>query len=93
MTFVPAEPIASGKPYSVVDVEDHAPASLDDFVGERTFGLSVGTRTSRVRGVGRRDGDTVRFVEKDAAAGKDVRVWRVKSSEDTGFIAEHSAVF
>ena len=93
MTFKPAEPIASGKPYSVVDVEERSPGSLDDFVGERTFGLNIGTGTSRVHGVGRLDGDSVRFVEKDSAAGKDVRVWRVHSAADTGFVAEQSAAF
>ena len=93
MTFIPAEPIASGKPYPVVDVEDRSPGSLDDFVGERTFGLSVGSGISRVHGVGRMDGDSVRFVEKDSAAGKDVRVWLVRSADDTGFTAEHHAVF
>ncbi len=93
MTFMPAEPVASGKPYTVVDVEERSPGSLDDFVGERTFGLSVGTRTSRVHGVGRLDGDSVRFVEKDSAAGKDVRVWRVHRSPETGFVAEQRAAF
>jgi hypothetical protein len=93
MTFVPATPIASGKPYDIVDVEDRTPDGLDDFVGERTFGITMGSETSRVHGVGRLDGEVVRFAEKDALGNKDVRVWRVRRSPQRGFIAEASAAF
>jgi hypothetical protein len=93
VSFTPAAPIASGKPYDVVDVEDRTPDELDDFVGERRFAISVGSGTSHVQGVGRLDGDAVRFVEKDAAAKKDVRVWRVRQSADRQFTAEASAAF
>jgi hypothetical protein len=93
VSFVPT-PIASGKPYHVVDVDDRAPEGLDNFVGDRQFVISTGgDATWRVHGVGRLDGDAVRFIEKDAAATKDVRVWRVRRVDDEGFVAEHSAAF
>jgi hypothetical protein len=93
VNFTPATPVASGKPYPVIDLDDRAPRGLDDFVGDRAFNIATGAGTSQVRGVGRIDGDAVRFVEKDAAAGKDVRVWLVRQNGDTGFTAEQSAAF
>jgi hypothetical protein len=93
VSFTPATPVASGKPYQVVDLDDHSPEHLDDFVGDRVFNIATGAGTSRVRGVGRIDGDAVRFVEKDTAASKDVRVWVVRQSESKGFTAEQSAAF
>ncbi len=93
MSFISPMPVASGKPYPVVDVDDRAPASLDDFVGDRAFNITTDAATSRVHGVGRICGDAVRFVEKDAGASKDVRVWLVRWSRTDGFTAEESAAF
>jgi hypothetical protein len=93
MSFLPATPVASGKPYQIVDVEDRTPGGLEDFVGERAFNIETGSGPSRVQGVGRIDGDAVRFVEKDAGGSKDVRVWRVRQATGKAFTAEHSAVF
>jgi hypothetical protein len=93
MSFLPATPIASGKPYEIVEVDERVPGGLDDFVGDRAFNIKTGSGTSRVQGVGRIDGDGVRFVEKDAGGSKDVRVWRVRQTSGAGFTAEHSAVF
>jgi hypothetical protein len=93
VSFTPATPVASGKPYQVVDLDDRTPDRLDDFVGDRAFNIDTGSGTSRVRGVGRIDGDAVRFVEKDAATSKDVRVWVVREGQSTGFTAEQSAAF
>jgi hypothetical protein len=93
MSFIPATPVASGKPYPVVDVDDRVPGRLDDFVGDRVFTIATGAATSRVQGIGRIDGDAVRFAEKDAGTTKDVRVWLVRQSRHQGFTAEESAAF
>lgn len=84
MTFIPAVPVASGKPYDAVDVPDRVPQSLEDFVEQRAFDIADGSQRSRVQGVGRLDGDEVlRFVEKDAVGSKDVPVWMIRRY--TGF--------
>jgi hypothetical protein len=95
VTFTPADPVVSGKPYTVVEVGDRAPKSIDDFIGETGFVLEDGpTGGRRVTGVGSADGDNVKFREKDVSgSSKDVRMWRVRESGDGGFIAEASATY
>lgn len=93
MSFVPATPIASGKPYDVVVVDECHPDRLEDFIGQHALTIASGPGTSRVQGFGRLDGNGVRFTEKDAAASKDVRVWMIRKLADATFTAEHRAVF
>ena len=93
MSFIPPSPIASGKPYTVVDIEDRRPERLEDFVGDRIFTIDTDAGTSRVHGVGRLQGDGVRFVEKDSAASKDVRVWVICGYAGDTFTAEHDGVY
>lgn len=88
-----ATPVASGKPYEVVDVADRAPEHLEDFVGDRAFTIATESGPSRVQGVGRLHGDSVRFTEKDSTAGKDVRVWLIHTYASAGFTAENSGVY
>jgi hypothetical protein len=95
MPYTPADPVASGKPYVVDSVDEHAPTSLHEFVGETVITLSDNGGTRRVMGVGCHiSGGAVRFHEKDALAStKDVRVWVVRQRDDSSFVAEHAAVF
>jgi len=83
--------VISGRPYPISTLADAAPASLDDFLGERAFTIDMGGRPYAVQGVGSRLDDQVRFHEK-SGHGKDVRVWHVTRAE-TGFCAEHMAAF
>lgn len=95
MTFMPADPVVSGKPYTVVEVGDHAPTSIDEFVGETGFVLEDGPSGGRkVCGVGSVDGENVKFQEKDiSGSSKDVRVWRVYRSGEGVFTAEQFATY
>ncbi len=93
MTFIPADPVASGMPYPVAEVADHAPGSLDDFVGQTAFTVRTASGVGRICGFGTIAGDGVRFAEKDVEhSTKDVRVWLIRRDAD-GFVAEHAAVF
>lgn len=90
MTFVPADPVISGKPYLVREVAGQVPSSLADFEGAQTLVLDGGRRIS---GIGSRDEQGARFREKDADAGKDVRVWRITDASGGGFVAVHDATY
>lgn len=93
MTFVSPDPIASGKPYLIEGVADRAPHELDDFVGETAFTVTVAGGSRRVCGVGRNEGGTVRFHEKDSGqTTKDVRVWQISGTGD-GFVAASTGTF
>ena len=86
----PPEPVVSGTPYQVMDVDGRSPGGLEDFVGAGRFTLDVGHRYL-VCGAGHRTGDAVRFHEKTAGgAGKDVRVWLVTETPG-GYEARHAA--
>ena len=85
MTFAAPDPVASGKDFEVVAVQGRIPNVLDDFVGDAVFTLRWEGQHRLVAGCGRRDGDTVRFTEKDVAhGGKDVRVWDVGPADQLG---------
>jgi hypothetical protein len=87
--------IASGKPYLVVvpPAGDDLP-SLDAFLGDAEFGIDSGAdqEPMLVRGHGVSHGELVRFHEKDAVGGKDVRVWHI-TQRPGGFVAESVAAF
>ena len=81
MTTSTRESVASGRPYLVVEVSGRQPAELDDFVGDVTFVAVMDTRTHRIEGTGARDDAGVRFSQKDADTGKDVRTWQITSTD------------
>ncbi len=83
--------VISGRPYPVSGVGDGAPASLDDFLGERSFTIDMSGQLYAVHGIGSRLDDLIRFHEK-SLHGKDVRVWHVTQTA-SGFCAEHIAAF
>lgn len=88
MTYTTPDMVISGVPYKVTEVGGHVPADLDDFVEHSEFVLQGSTGQHLIAGEGTRHDDTVRFHEKaEHGAGKDVRVWTIRITED-GFCAE-----
>ena len=84
--------VISGVPYPVTGLAGSAPTSLEAFVGPVDFTIDMAGRAYVVHGNGSPLEDKVRFHEKDAVMGKDVRVWHV-CAVDGGFVAEHIAAF
>ena len=79
------DPVASGMQFAVATVNGCAPARLEDFVGESDFTLRCGGQDRLIGGRGHRDGDSVRFTEKDAGhGGRDVRVWAIDLGQQPG---------
>ena len=91
MTATSRPSVASGKPYAVT-VLPAGEGSLDAFLGDAEFTIDGITGPLVVRGHGVPLDGKVRFHEKDALGGKDVRVWHVSRDGD-GFTAEHIAAF
>ena len=82
------DPVASGMRFDVVTVNGHTPRGLDDFVGDSDFTLRCADQDRAVAGCGHRDGDAVRFTEKDMFhGGKDVRVWAIDLDQPGQFTA------
>ncbi|MBB3674619.1 hypothetical protein [Modestobacter versicolor] len=75
-----------------MSVPPEGASSLEDFVGDAEFCIDGGAESLLVRGHGVRHGEVVRFHEKDAVGGKDVRVWHV-SQHDGGYVAESISAF
>ena len=71
------ESVASGRPYLVVEVSGRQPEELDDFVGDVWFVAVMDVHTYRIEGTGARDAVGVRFSQKEAATGKDLRTWQI----------------
>jgi hypothetical protein len=84
--------IASGKPYPVTNPPGGGAGSLERFLGDVEFCIDGGGEPMLIRGHGMRVDDRIRFHEKDAVGGKDVRVWLV-SQRDGGFVAESVSAF
>ena len=94
MTFQTPDPLASGKPYPVVDVEGAAPRSLGQFAGETEFGIEHGGAVSWIKGFGTGQRGGIRFHEKDVDhSGKDVRVWVVREDSAGRITAETLSIF
>ena len=85
MAFAAPDPVASGKEFDVVAVHGRTPHVLDDFVDEVVFTVRWEDQDRLVAGCGNRDGDIVRFTEKDVnRSGKDVRVWNIETADRPG---------
>lgn len=89
--FAAGNPVSSGLSYQMVQVGDRTPTSLADFVGHVAVVIDCGGRQQVLTGVGDSRGEFVRFHQKDAATGKDVRVWRIGSVAGSGFAVEATA--
>jgi hypothetical protein len=85
--FSAPQPVASGCPYAVTEVSGHQPDQLDEFVGDTAFMLIRDRQICYVGGTGVRTGGDVRFLEKDAATGKDIRVWCITAAGAHRFAA------
>jgi hypothetical protein len=66
--------------------------SLDAFLGDAEFSIDTGGEPLLIRGHGVIHGELVRFHEKDAVGGKDVRVWHI-TQRSGGYVAESQAAF
>lgn len=91
--------VASGSPYTVVLVNERAPAVLEDFVAVIVVTLTVADGQGdddhlvEIRGAARLDGDSVIIYEKDGSGvGKDVRTWLV-TGRDGRFEATERSMF
>jgi hypothetical protein len=86
--------VISGKPYPVVQVDDRAPATLDDFTGETTFLIDLDGQSYLVSGPGVPVEDGVRVFEKsEHGVGKDIRTWLVcPSAHEASFVATHLGI-
>ena len=85
-SFPSDEPVASGRPYLIVEVQGRQPEELDDFVGDVAFVAVMDTRTYRIEGTGARHSSGVRFSEKRRGGG-DLRVWQVTGTNSGDFEA------
>jgi hypothetical protein len=92
MTTQHRNSIASGKPYLVVAPAVADRPSLEAFLGDTEFSIDTGGEPLVIRGHGVTHGDLVRFFEKDAVGGKDVRVWHVQQRSG-GYVAESQSAF
>lgn len=93
MTAPAHEPVVSG-PHQIPDVDGRPPADLDDFVGEHHFIAERGNSHQVIEGRGVLRGEGVRFHQKNpgpGGGGKDIRVWRIRTSSGGVFAAEPEA--
>ena len=86
--FSTPQPVASGCVYTVTDVSGHQPDTLDEFVGDTAFTVARNRQSCYVGGTGVRTGHDVRFHQKDAATGKDIRVWCITATGAHRFAAQ-----
>ncbi|MFP5347346.1 MAG: hypothetical protein ACLGIA_09975 [Actinomycetes bacterium] len=94
MSFTTPEPVVSGQPYPVTEVEGAPPGSLEQFVGETRFTVDLDGRPYEIAGVGGEQNASVRFHEKDVAHdGKDIRVWLVSRTAGGSFVAEQQSAY
>ncbi len=85
MTITP-DPVVSGVPYEVREVDGRPPTSPDDFLGSHVVVLAGRTGDHRVEAEGGRADGVVKLYEKSAVTSKDVRTWTVDAAGD-GFTA------
>jgi hypothetical protein len=86
MASTTPDPVISGVPYTVREVDGGPATGLDDFVGTHDLVVEGRTGAHVLTGQGVRLDGVVHFHEKDAATSKDVRPWRVAADGD-GFVA------
>lgn len=91
MMFAAPDPVPSGKDLEVIAVHGRTPHTLEDFLDDAVFTLRWEQADRLVAGLGQRDGDNVRFTEKDVAhGGKDVRVWEITAAQHPGQFTAHT---
>ena len=89
MTFPTPQPVVSGVPYAVREVDGRTPTSLEDFIGASVAMTVEGaTGTHVVRGAASRVDGVVKLYEKsDDGVGKDMRTWQISAEDDGSFCA------
>lgn len=87
MSLPAPDPVISGVPYVVVEVEGRAPDTVGAVASAEVFVLEGRTGRHVVRGEGSGDDDGVRFHEKGGPGGKDVRVWSIRQGLDGAIVA------
>ena len=89
MPYFPASRVASGQPYHVIACRGRIPTSLADFDGVSEFTISIGSGAGAmlIRGVGEAHDGWVRFRERAAPDGRDIRLWHIGLEADGGFTA------
>ena len=87
MTATSPDPVVAAVPYTVIDVNGHAPQGLEDFDGESEFTVEGHTGRHVVIGEGCADGQGMRVHEKAGHGGKDVRVWNITREPDGTIVA------
>ena len=91
MMFAAPDPVPSGMQFDVLAVHGRTPRTLDDFLDDAVFTFRWGQADRLVTGRGHRDGDNVRFTEKDVDhGGKDVRVWEIAVAQQAGHFTAHT---
>ncbi|MFH5821131.1 hypothetical protein [Georgenia sp. AZ-5] len=89
MTYSAANPVVSGVPYLVIEVDGGSPGAVEELTGRRTITVEGATGRHVVSGEAvLRDDGSVRLIEKDAGAGKDVRAWRIYAEPGRGLLAQ-----
>lgn len=79
------DPVASGKDFEVLAVHGRTPHTLEDFLDDAILTLRWEQVDRLIARQGHRDGDTIRFTEKDVDhGGKDVRVWEIRAAQHPG---------
>jgi hypothetical protein len=86
----PPQPVVSGVPYPVTEVNGAPVAGLSDFVGTAVIRIDKDGTPYVIDGEGRERDGGVRVHEKNGPGGKDVRVWRVYTGPGGGYLAETS---
>jgi hypothetical protein len=84
----PPQPVISGVPYPVMEVNGAPVTSLAEFVGTVAFRIDNYGSPYVIGGEGRERDGGVRVHEKNGRGGKDVRVWRVYVGPDGEYLAE-----
>jgi hypothetical protein len=94
MTDLATDSVVSGVPYAVTRSDGSPAAAVAEFVGEAAFLVHQAEQHSLVSGTGVLDvsGAAVRFYQKDPLHdGRDVRIWSLQVSDDSGVTARHDA--
>ena len=89
MTLEIDEPVISGMPYTINEVDGRPPTGLAGCLGERTLTLVRSGLAHQVHGTGTNRPDGVRVYQKDLGLDrKDVRAWTITDLGDDVLLAQ-----
>jgi len=87
MNLPAPDPVISGIPYVVVEVDGTPPDTVGGLAAAEELVIEGRTGRHVVRGEGSGTDDGVRFHEKAGPGGKDVRVWNIRRGSDGVIVA------